>query len=273
MWTRAELKQLSKHKFQKNKSNSRMISLLYLFLTGGLIDISISVPETQTTYDGFTYYAVNNGYPVGLKLGSISFNNIMYITAGTASLLFLVFLIYNILVIDPLEVGEDRYYLLNSVEDEIPEYNILTFPFKIPQYLHIACVQLIKELKVLLWTFLLIIPGIVKRLEYCMIPFLLADYPDISSSKAHELSKKMTNGYKGDILILYLSFILWFIFSAITFKISEIVFSRSYYKGTFCELYKKLKEEQNIDYLMGRVEKIEEIYELNDFETNENGFE
>jgi uncharacterized membrane protein len=57
---------------------------------------------------------------------------------------------------------------------------------------------------------LFVIPGIIKSLQYCMVPFLLSDNPHMSGSRARQLSRMMTDGEKGAIFVLYLSFIGWF---------------------------------------------------------------
>ncbi len=46
------------------------------------------------------------------------------------------------------------------------------------------------------WTLLFIIPGIVKGYAYAMVPYILADNPEIGSKRAIDLSNKMTDGEK-----------------------------------------------------------------------------
>ena len=59
-----------------------------------------------------------------------------------------------------------------------------------------------------LWSLLLIIPGIVKSYEYRMIPYLLADHPEMSKDEAFAASKAMIDGNKWDAFVLDFSFIL-----------------------------------------------------------------
>ena len=52
------------------------------------------------------------------------------------------------------------------------------------------------ELFVTLWTFLLVVPGIIKAYTYRMVPFIVAERPDIDYKEALDLSKKMMDGEK-----------------------------------------------------------------------------
>jgi uncharacterized membrane protein len=51
----------------------------------------------------------------------------------------------------------------------------------------------------------------------------------------------MTNGYKGEIFVFYLSYIGWAILSGLTFGILEIVYVGPYRNIAFCGLYEALK--------------------------------
>lgn len=61
-----------------------------------------------------------------------------------------------------------------------------------------------------------IIPGVVKSYEYKMIPYLLAEYPDMSTKEVFAKSREMMDGQKMDTFILDISFIPWSVLSAIT---------------------------------------------------------
>ena len=56
-------------------------------------------------------------------------------------------------------------------------------------------------MKIVLWTFLFVIPGIVKTYEYRMVPYILADQPDISARDAFAISREMIKGQKVDAWI------------------------------------------------------------------------
>lgn len=62
---------------------------------------------------------------------------------------------------------------------------------------------------IILWTFLFIIPGIVKGFAYSMTPFILEEHPELSANEAIDRSVAMMKGHKFDLFYLMLSFIGW----------------------------------------------------------------
>lgn len=70
-----------------------------------------------------------------------------------------------------------------------------------------------------LWSFLLIVPGIIKFYAYAMTPYILIDNPELPANQAIYLSKKMMKGHKFDLFILQLSFIGWGFLSIFTLGI------------------------------------------------------
>lgn len=92
-----------------------------------------------------------------------------------------------------------------------------------------------------LWSLLLIVPGIIKGIGYSMTPYLLHEYPQIQPRDALELSERMTKGYKADIFMASLSFLGWHFLSAFTFGILEILFAGPYHALTFGMIYQELK--------------------------------
>lgn len=75
---------------------------------------------------------------------------------------------------------------------------------------------------VLLWSLLLLIPGIIKTYAYSMTPYILKDNPELSANEAINLSCKMMKGHKFDLFLLHLSFIGWYILNVFTFGIGML---------------------------------------------------
>lgn len=97
------------------------------------------------------------------------------------------------------------------------------------------------ELFIALWSLLFIIPGIIKALAYFMTPYILADSKNVPATEALKLSMRMTEGYKGEIFVMGLSFIGWAILSGITFGIVGIFYAGPYMSTSFAGLYHELK--------------------------------
>lgn len=114
--------------------------------------------------------------------------------------------------------------------------------FRNGAYLRNVVTIFLRDLYTLLWTLCLIIPGIVKSYEYKMIPYILAENPQISRKRAFELSKQMMDGQKGDAFVLDLSFIGWEFLSFITLGIVQIFYVGPYINVTWAEFYKVMRE-------------------------------
>ena len=93
---------------------------------------------------------------------------------------------------------------------------------------------------VTLWSFLFIFPGIVKAFSYSQMFFIMAEHPNITVTKAMNLSKVMTKGYKGDLFVMCLSFIGWDILCALTCGILNLWIT-PYKWMTFTNAYHALK--------------------------------
>ena len=91
---------------------------------------------------------------------------------------------------------------------------------------------------------LFIIPGIIKQYEYMMIPFLLAENPQMNRKEAFEKSRQMMKGNKWAAFVLDLSFIGWSLLGIITFGLVNIFFAGPYQYLTQSQLYFRLKEQQ-----------------------------
>lgn len=68
--------------------------------------------------------------------------------------------------------------------------------YRYKRYFHVLGGMLPKDIKVVLWTLLFAIPGIIKQYAYYLTPYILVDMPEISVSEASKLSCKITKGYK-----------------------------------------------------------------------------
>lgn len=98
---------------------------------------------------------------------------------------------------------------------------------------------LLVDLYTFFWTFLFIIPGIIKSYSYSMVPYILAEDSNITINDAIEESKWLTQGYKADLFFLDLSFILWYIGSLFTFGLLSFYYA-PYRQAARTEFYLQL---------------------------------
>ncbi len=79
--------------------------------------------------------------------------------------------------------------------------------------------RIITGLYTLLWTLLLIIPGIIASYRYAMAPYIMAEDTSLTASEAIERSKEVMDGHKWRLFCLDISFIGWNILAALSFGI------------------------------------------------------
>ena len=110
------------------------------------------------------------------------------------------------LLILPLTYGYDTIFLRNLRSEPVGVEHMFD-GFR--DYGRIFITLLWQNVLILLWTLLLIVPGIVKSLAYAQTPYILLDNPKLSTVEAIHLSREMMFGYKGKLFLLLLSFIGW----------------------------------------------------------------
>lgn len=99
---------------------------------------------------------------------------------------------------------------------------------------------LLMLLYILLWSLLLIIPGIIAAIAYSQTFFILADDDKVSGTEALARSKKMMSGNKGKFFGLCLRFTGWFIVSLLTFGIG-FLWLIPYMQVSFANFYHEIK--------------------------------
>lgn len=168
-------------------------------------------------------------------------------------LIVLIVIAYLIILAVPLTVAGKKYFIKAS-EEENTKMGVMKEVFKKGNWKNVAIIMFLKNLYNLLW-FFTIIGGFIKLYEYKMIPYILADNPEIERKEAFRLSKEMMRHNKWKTFILDLSFIVWYILSFITFGILNILYVNPYMAATVTELYVVLKNKNT--------EEIEESKEEN----------
>lgn len=93
-----------------------------------------------------------------------------------------------------------------------------------------------------LWSLLFIIPGIIKGYAYAMTPFILAEHPELSASRAIELSEQMMDGHKAELFVLELTFIGWDILAGLTLNLGNIALN-PYKNAAYAAFYRQLQAE------------------------------
>ena len=125
----------------------------------------------------------------------------------------------------------------------LPEAGALFAPFK--QYARTVGAVLLVFVYTLLWTLLLVIPGIIKAYSYSMTFYILRENPEMTAGDAITASQKMMDGHKMDLFLLSLSFIGWAILASITFGIGYL-WLIPYIYTAYAAFYETLKKETSV---------------------------
>jgi uncharacterized membrane protein len=95
-------------------------------------------------------------------------------------------------------------------------------------------------LKIIAWSLLLIIPGIIAGISYSQALFIKMEDPSIKTFDAIRKSTEMMKGHKGKYFMLGLSFIGWVLLSMLTLGIGMLWVS-VYYNTARAVFYNELK--------------------------------
>lgn len=94
-----------------------------------------------------------------------------------------------------------------------------------------------------LWSLLFIIPGIVKAYAYSMAPYVLADNPGMTAREALRESVRITNGHKGELFVMALSFVGWFLLVPLTLGLI-MIWLVPYANATLANYYLAIKTDK-----------------------------
>lgn len=188
----SEIKRQAK---QSLKGNWGLVVLLtfILFLINAVLPNAIDI-------------IMNGGFTTRINQDQTSFS------ADMVSLLVSIVLI-------PLSVTVYWFYL-SLIRNEQPQISQVFSNLKdIKKFLKLLGLSFLQHLLVFLWSFLLVVPGIVKALAYSQSYYLLRDHPEYSVIQAITESRMRMKGYKWKYFLLGLSFIGWGILCLFTLGI------------------------------------------------------
>ena len=235
-WNIATLKGMAKNALTGSYWKSVFVGFLMMLCTATASSGSArGAEQVETNVDtGIVDQLMHNPY----------FGVISAMIAAVALLAGIAGLALQIFVMNPLEIGIRRYFM----EDLYApcELDRLTYGFKM-NYVNGVITMLLRVVFIALWTLLLIIPGIIKSYEYRMIPYLLAENPDLEWRDAFATSKRMMDGEKWNAFVLDLSFIGWILLSLITLGLVGIFYVNPYKGLTDAALYMALREKISLN--------------------------
>lgn len=256
MWSRQEIKEKGKSAFKNNFWKTVLVSLLLVIIGGGGVfggsgfhavynihDTSSEIIEEPAETDVFEDdmqaiedFEESKGSDEEIPAAVIPV--LVVIVLAVVAVAICVGMAIFAFILGPLEIGFRRFFIRNL--NEQARIHEIGYGFD-HNYIENVKTMFFKELYTMLWSFLLVIPGIVKSYEYRMIPYLLADDETMTKQEAFKKSKEMMTGQKWNAFILDLSFIGWDILSLFTLGILGVFHVNPYRNMSQAALYHKLR--------------------------------
>lgn len=262
MWTRKELKAWAKEALQRNYWKIVLVAFLSLLFCGGLsagtgwskgaasddANTEIVTEDTGTaaeladadTVDGtdaanHTEEQDDSPNSVIVREKAQMVGVVLFILIALVALVFLYVL--QVLLVFPFHVGVCRF-MTKSIDGRA---NVKEIAYGFDHsYKNVIKTMFHYDIRVALWYLLFIIPGICKQYQYRLVPYILAEHPDMPYREVLKRSAALMCGHKWKALLLDLSFIPWHILGLITCGIVEIFYTAPYQALTSAALYCRL---------------------------------
>lgn len=230
MWNRQDLKERGKSAFKANYGACVVVSIILGVLTGAS---SGGTSRGAGNTDELKNIFGNASESTGLEVATL-----LALVAGIVGMALLIGFVINLLVKNPFIVGCKSFFVKNS--DGYATVGDVLDGFK-GNYGKVVLTMFLKDLLQGLATILFIIPGIILAYSYRMVPYILAENPDMEATEVLKLSRSMMSGNKWKAFVLDLSFLGWIILSLFTCGILAIFYTNPYMYATDAELYKTIK--------------------------------
>ena len=248
MWSRANLKANAKIAFKRNYWKCVLVALILGIATasgstGGSMGSNMSsiISEESTTDIPFDTTSPEAVIDELFSVDSVFKTIGVTVVVIVILIILIIALVLQFFLFGPLEIGCKNFFKVNAYEQA--ELNCITLGFSKNNYMKMAVTMFLKNLYIALWSLLLFVPGIIKSYEYRMIPYILADCPDIAKDEAFRISKEMMKGNKMDAFILDISFFGWILLTVITCGIAGTFYVAPYIAATDAELFIAIREQ------------------------------
>ena len=185
-------------------------------------------------------------------IGHPNITSVIFIAAS----LLLSFLIWFFLV-NMYQVISRRIFLEGRTYEKVPMQRFL-FLLRTKRWNKTAWTMFVTTAFYSLWC-LTIIGIFVKRYSYILVPYIIAENPNIKALDAINLSRRMMDGHKWECFKLELSFIGWTILGTCTLGITEVLYSNPYKVATMSEYFANLRKMKKEEGTPG-IEKLNDNY-------------
>ena len=226
MFDRVKFKEQGKANFKSNYWNSVLCALIFVIATGAAARFSTNSVQEDGGSGGSTINIPQEAITPALVIGLLT--------------VFIILFLLKIFLFNPLEIGCCAFFKENVYGR--PGAGIIKEGFQ--NYGHVFVTLLLKDVFLILWTLLFIVPGIMKAYSYRMVPFILRDEPDLSATEVIERSKNMMYGHRWEVFVFDLSYIGWYLLGGITLGIVDVFWTEPYRQNANGGIYVWLLEQE-----------------------------
>ena len=153
----------------------------------------------------------------------------------------------SLLITGPLALGL-VWFSIDLAKNNEAKIEVVFDGFK--EFTKATGAYLLMILYIIGWTFLFIIPGIIKAISYSQTFYILSDDTSIGSEEAIQKSMEMMDGHKLQYFLLGFSFIGWMLLCLLTLGIG-FLWLIPYIQVTYAKFYLNLKEQNNLEITEG----------------------
>ncbi len=231
-WSRQRLKEMAKTALRGSYWKCVFVSLIVILISGGLFGGNFHL---EIRYDSVTGAAQHIAWFRWFSSrGAII---VLFVLLGMV-VTYALLCAMAILLFLPAEVGCKAFFISDLYAPT--DVRRVGTGFR-ADYWNIVKVQFRRILYILLWSLLLIVPGIIKAYEYRLVPYLLAENPAMDRKECLARSKAMMDGEKWNTFLLDLSFVGWGLLGLLTLGVLNVFYVEPYYQLTTAALYCALK--------------------------------
>ena len=148
------------------------------FLVVLVLGILSSIGTSMMTTSQNIMEIVNSVEPSELDSTALLGARVLVIAS---SVIAIVGMLISVFIGNPAGIGLCNYFIKNT--DSKPSFKDAFSGFKVKYGRNVGSL-LLMGIKIVLWSILFIIPGIIKAYEYAIVPYILADDAEISSKEA-----------------------------------------------------------------------------------------
>ncbi len=168
----------------------------------------------------------------GSKNGGIALLVVLF-AAGMA--------VYWFFVQNLFPVAMRRVFLEGMLYDRVTPQRFL-FLLRVRRWRRAAWVMFVKYGAYLLWS-LTVVGAVVKHYSYFLVPYIVAENPDLTARQAITLSRRMMRGHKWECFVFELTFLGWDLLGALTLGLFDVLFTNPYKVACFTRYYAQLRAE------------------------------